>query len=86
MLQLQSSSLRVADDSDSCSLPAHDIDLRETFECFFEISNKWSVQTSIHIHTHMVNAVTLVWGSLRLGPINALQYSAGKHLHIRHTC
>ena len=33
----------------------------------FEIYGKWSVQASID--THVLNAVTLVWGSLRLAPI-----------------
>ena len=26
--------------------------------------------TYVYIHTHVYNAVTLVWGSLRLAPIN----------------
>ena len=29
-----------------------------------------SKQASIDTHTHMCNAVTLVWGSLKLAPIN----------------
>ena len=33
----------------------------------FEIYSKWSVQTSIH--THVLNAVTLVWGLFRLATI-----------------
>ena len=37
----------------------------------FKIYGKWSVQASkqANIHTHVCNAVTLVWGSLRLAPI-----------------
>ena len=34
----------------------------------FKIFGKWSVQANIH--THVRNEVTLVWGSLRLAPIN----------------
>ena len=33
----------------------------------FEIYSKWSVQTTIH--THMLNAVTLVWDLHRLATI-----------------
>ena len=36
----------------------------------FAIYGKWSVQTSIDTHTCSNYAVTLVWGSLRLAPIN----------------
>ena len=34
----------------------------------------WSVHASKHtsIHTHARNEVTLVWGSLRLAPINVI--------------
>ena len=41
----------------------------------FEIYSKWSVQANkqaskqANIHTHVPNAVTLVWGSLRLASI-----------------
>ena len=42
---------------------------RKIFKCaHFKIYSKWSVQTK-SIHTHVHNAVTLVWGSLRLTPI-----------------
>jgi len=36
------------------------------------IYGKWSVQASkqANIHTHGCNEVTLVWGSLKLAPIN----------------
>ena len=38
-----------------------------------EIYGKWSVQECIDDrYTHMLNAVTLVWGSLRLAPMNVL--------------
>ena len=37
---------------------------------WFEIYDKWSVQTSIDRYTRVRNAVMLVWGSLRLAPIN----------------
>ena len=48
----------------------HDIDLREIFECAHLISGR-SKQTSkqANIHTDVCNAITLVWGSLRLVPI-----------------
>ena len=44
------------------------------------IYGKWSVQAykQANIHTHGCNEVTLVWGSLRLAPINA------KKLGVRH--
>ena len=40
----------------------------------FKIFGKWSVQAhkQANIHTHVRNEVTLVWGSLRLTPINRL--------------
>ena len=38
-----------------------------------EIYGKWSVQECIDDrYTHMLNAVTLVWGLLRLAPMNVL--------------
>ena len=50
------------------------VDLREIFEyAQFKIYGEWSVQASkqASIHTHVRNAVTLVWGSLRLAPTTA---------------
>ena len=40
--------------------------------CRLKISGKWSVQTNkrTSIHTHVCNAVKLVWGLLRLIPIS----------------
>ena len=47
----------------------HDIDLREIFECAhlkFTVSGR---SIDRYIDTRVRNAVTLVWGSLRLAPI-----------------
>ena len=47
----------------------HDIDIREIFErahLKFTVSGR---SKQANIHTHFRNAVTLVWGSLRLAPI-----------------
>ena len=51
----------------------HNINLREIFECThlkFTVSGR-SKQASnqANIHTHMRNAITLVWGSLRFAPM-----------------
>ena len=59
--------------SDSSPLLLHDIDLREVFEFAhlkFPVSGR-SKQTIVqaYIHTHIHNAVMLVWGLLRLAPI-----------------
>ena len=56
----------------------HDINLCGIFECAhlkFTVSGR-SKQASKHsqIHTCVRNAVTLVWGSLRLAPTNLLEY------------
>ena len=71
MLQLQSSSVRVSDAAFwhpplAFTCFTHDIDLREIFQCAhlkFTVSGQ---SIASRIHTHMRNAVTLVWGSLRL--------------------
>ena len=58
---------------------------REIFECAhlkFTVSGR-SKQASkqasnqANIQTHVCNAVTLVWGSLRLAPITAIKYDRG---------
>ena len=74
VFQLQSSSLRVPDAALwrpplAFTCFTHDINLRKIFECAhfkFTVSCR-----SMHscIHTRMRNAVTLVWGSLRLAPM-----------------
>ena len=42
--------------------------------CSFKIYRRWSVQASKHRYTCVSNAVTLVWGSLKLAPINSVTY------------
>ena len=41
----------------------------------FKIYDKWLVQTNkqISIHIRVRNAVTLVWGSLKLAPITKIE-------------
>ena len=54
----------------------------------FKIYGKWSVQTNKHRYTQARNAVTLVWGSLRLAPINN-KYPERTHAVVAsflHTC
>ena len=47
----------------------------------FKIYSKWSVQTNkqTSIHTRVRNAVTLVWGSLRLAPITVGHWPKSAH-------
>ena len=56
----------------------HDIDLREIFECAHLVSGRSkqaSKQANKHTHAR-AQTVTLVWGSLRLAPINQFVRSA----------
>ena len=55
---------------------------------WFQIYGKWSVQTSkqANIHTHVLNKVTLVWGSLRLAPtIGSVPWTMGWCTHVSKT-
>ena len=57
------------------ALSAHGLDLRQIFKykcTHLNFTVYGHKQTSIDIYTNVCNAVSLVWGSLRLGPIMLL--------------
>ena len=77
VLQLQSSQLQVTDAAFYSRLQAShtmhtELDLRniKIQTRLFKIFGIWpQIDRQTYIHTHVHNAVTLVWGSLRLAPI-----------------
>ena len=73
MLKLEPSPLRLPmqQSGSSPGLCTRTFNFQEIFKRTFKIYGIWpQARSVVYIHTHLRNAVPLVWGSLRLAPIS----------------
>ena len=81
VLKLEPSRLPTLHSGSTPALPckcmrSRTFNFREIFKRAFKIYGIWPQAQSVgRIHTHLRNAVPLVWGSLRLAPITSLLLS-----------